>query len=192
MTDDEFESYWESYSVKSDEDIESRVKSIMDNLAQNYDLRDMFVNDTLALQEWARMQILLDDLGMMERQAINDGEINKLSTLSKVRKEYIDNQSRIATDLNITRKSRQSEVEALESYLPSILKKAKHFYEKRLAYIYCPKCNMLVANTWLVDWNLENKFNLTCPRKDCNNKFEVTSEFLTRNKNKNVEGVLHV
>lgn len=192
MSDEEFNSVWETYSNKPEVDVDSRTEKIMTDLSLNYDLRDMNVNDTLALRELAKTFVLLDDIGLMEQSAFEDGELSKLSTLSKIKKEYLENVSKLQNDLNIARKNRQGDVEALESYLPSILKKAKNFLDARLAYIYCPECHMLVANAWFNNWNLENKIELTCPREECNHRFDVTSQYLAANRNKNVEGVLHV
>jgi hypothetical protein len=192
MTAEQFEAHWETLQDEPTEDVQERIDKIMEEFSVNYDLRDMNANDKLALEELAKIFVLLEDLGRVERAALESGEISKLRSISSIKKEYLENASKIQIDLNITRKSRQTEVEALESYLPSILKKAKNFYERRLSYVYCPDCSMLVCNTLFTNWNDDNKLVLTCPRKTCNRKFEVTSEYLANHRNKNVEGVLNV
>jgi hypothetical protein len=125
MTDEEFESLWENYKEKPEVDIESRINLTMEEFAKNYDLRDMNANDTLALRELARIYVHLEDLGRMEQSAIEDGEVAKIGSLSRIKKEYLDNASRIQIDLNITRKSRQSaEGEELSTYLPAYSKES--------------------------------------------------------------------
>lgn len=194
MTDEDFEQAWADLNVREDlEDIDSRIDQIMNDFSLNYDLRDMNANDTLALRELAKTFVLLDTLGRIEQQAIEDGAVVQLRTLSQIKKEYLDNSSKLQEDLNIKRKQRQNDTgDTLDVYLPSILKKAKTFLEQRLAYIYCPKCKMLCANTWFTDWKIHNQIHITCPREGCENKFHVTSEYLSEHGNKNIEGVLPV
>lgn len=194
MSDEDFEQAWEDLNVREDlEDIDSRIDQIMNDFSLNYDLRDMNANDTLALRELAKTFVLLDTLGRIEQQAIEDGAVVQLRTLSQIKKEYLDNSSKLQEDLNIKRKQRQNDTgDTLDVYLPSILKKADNFYEERLAYIYCPKCKMLCANAWFTDWRVYNQIHITCPRPGCEHKFHVTSEYLTEHGNKNIEGVLPV
>jgi hypothetical protein len=193
LTDNEFNEVWEDYKDRPPSDIEGRIASVIDDFSKNYDLRDMNANDTLALRELARIFVQLEELGLMEQEAIDNGEVSKISALSKIKKEYLDNASKIQSDLNITRRTRQNDSgETLETYLPSIQKKARNFLSQRLAYIYCPKCRMLVANVWFTNWELKNDMRFTCPRVDCDNTFTVTSEFLFKNKNRNIDEVLSV
>jgi hypothetical protein len=194
LSDEEFEGRWEEYTLESDDiDIEDRIETMMEDFSKNYDLRDMNANDTLALKELASIFIMLEDLRKMEWSARASGEVAKLGQLSKIRKDYLDNVSRLQNDLNITRKSRQNDSgETLDTYLPSIQKKAKNFLEQRLAYIYCPECHMLCATTWFNNWELENNMLLICPREECSTHFSAYSRDLRLGKNKNVEGVLNI
>lgn len=194
LSDEEFDQIWDDYkSQESSPDIEQKIQETMQRFSEDYDLSDMNANDRLALRELAKIFILLDDLYEIERKAIENGEMMKISAISKIRKDLIDGSSKIQADLNITRKSRQTDVgESLDTYLPSILKKARNFLSQRLSYIYCPQCRMLTANTWFADWEQNNTVTITCPRQECGHVFSVSSKMLAENKNKNVDNVLNV
>lgn len=192
LSDQEFNQIWETYrQEKESPDIELEIQETMNKFSQDYELGDMNINDMLALRELSKIFILLDDLYEIERDAFENGEMMKISAIGKIRKDLIDNASKIQNDLSITRKSRQNDVgESLDTYLPGILKKARNFLSQRLSYIYCPKCKMLVANTWFTDYTKLNTLTLTCPREECGHVFSVSSEELAKGRNKNIEGVL--
>lgn len=194
MTDEEFDQVWEDYNVQEDgQDIELRIEEVMNEFSLNYDLRDMNANDTLSLRELAKTFVLLDNLGKIEQRLLEDGAIAQLRAVSSIKKEYLENASSLQKLLNIQRQQRQNETgENLADYLPSILKRADVFLGDRLAYIYCPECKMLCANTWFTDWQVYNQLIITCPRPDCNKRFEVSSQYLAEHNNKNIEGVLPV
>jgi hypothetical protein len=194
-TDEEFDEIFENYSMQEEDnqDIELRIEEVMNNFSLNYDLRDMNANDTLSLRELAKTFVLLDNLGKIEQRLLEDGAIAQLRAVSSIKKEYLENASKLQSDLNIKRQQRQNETgENLADYLPSIQKRAKVFYSQRLAYIYCPECKMLCGNAWFTDWQIYNELMFTCPREDCGNKFKVSSQYLAEHGNKNVEGVLPV
>lgn len=194
MADEDFEQAWEKYNmVVEDSDSDAEIEAIMEKVSQDFELRDMLINDTILLREMAKELVFLDKVGKVERQLLDDGAFAQLRAFSSIKKEHFDNVSRIQEDLNIKRKQRQNDTgDTLDMYLPSILKKAKTFYEQRLAYIYCPKCKMLCGNAWFTDWKVYNQIHMTCPREGCEHKFQVTSEYLSEHGNKNVEGVLPV
>lgn len=193
LTDEEFDNVWAEYEVQPDTDFDSKVEKIMEDLAQNYDIRDQYANDTLSLRELASLYVSLEMLTNVERQMMADGSYNQVGNISRIRNDYIKNASQIQKDLNITRQARQADDgETLDTFLPSIKKKSINFLSQRLAYIYCPECRMLCGNCWWTDWNVSNIMKVTCPREECGNTFEVTSQYLAEHKNKNIDGVLNV
>lgn len=194
MSEEEFDSALETLSsLDDDPDFEQKVQSVISELGRDYVIEDLNINDKLSLEELARSYTYVASLSMIERECLRNGDLQKMRIVSSIKKEYIDAISRIQNDLNITRKSRQTdEGESLGAYLPSIQKKAKNFLSQRLAYIYCPECKMLVSTTWYSDWQGDNVMSLTCPRDGCGHKFTTSSSHLARNKNKNIDGVLGV
>ena len=195
-TDEEFEQIWlEKYAERepTPEVDENRIDEMMIKFAEDYDLTDMNINDTIALKQIARMSIELDELQKMLTKARIDNELTRVQAIDRVIKNIVSNISTLQMDLNISRRSRQSDKgETLHEYLPAILKKAKSFLKERLAYVYCPECKMLVVNAWFTEWDDNNVLCLTCPREECRFQFEVTSKSLARKRNKNIDNVLPV
>lgn len=193
LTDEEFDNVWADYQDQPDIDSDYKVEKIMEDLARNYDIRDQYANDTLSLRELANLYVSLEALNHVEKQMMSDGNYSQVNNIARIRNDYIKNASQLQNDLNITRKARQSDDgETLDTYLPSILKKARNFLDQKLAYIYCPECKMLCGNCWWTNWEVSNTMDVTCPRLECNHKFRVTSLYLAEHNNKNVDGVLHV
>lgn len=188
-----FNQKWADYIGQPDSDFNAKVDKIMEDLAQNYDIRDQYANDTLSLRELANLYVSLERLNKIEQQMLDDGNYSQLNNITRIKNDYILTASKLQNDLNITRKARQAEDgETLDVYLPSAQRKAVNFLSQRLAYIYCPQCKMLCANAWFTDWNVSNTLDITCPRIECNHKFKVTSNYLAEHKNKNIDGVLKV
>jgi hypothetical protein len=75
--------------------------------------------------------------------------------------------SKLQDDLKITRKLRKSEKEqTVVSFIFNIQNKAQEFYEQKMSYIFCPKCNMLLGTIWTLYPDEErNKIKLVCNRK---------------------------
>lgn len=193
LSDEEFNSVWADYEGQPDTDSGAKVEKIMEDLAQNYDIRDQYANDTLSLRELANLYVSLERLNRIEQQMMDDGNYGQLNNISRIKNDYIANASKLQNDLNITRKARQADSgETLDTYLPSLLKRSKNFYESKMGYIYCPKCKMLCSTAWFTDWKVTNTLELTCPRPECGNIFKTTSEYLNEHKNNNIEGVLPV
>ena len=196
MDDPVFLERWEAYKGSQVEDLEvdeERINELTERFSQDYDLTDMNINDTLSLQQIVRETVEIEELQKLLSQARANNELTKVTHIDRVIKNKLQIISLLQQDLDITRKSRQdSKGESLHEYLPIIQKKARSFLKERLAYIYCPECRMLVCNAWFTDWEDDNQLSLTCPREECKHRFTVTSEELTKNRNNNIDGVLHV
>jgi NAD-dependent SIR2 family protein deacetylase len=76
--------------------------------------------------------------------------------------------SKLQGDLKITRSVRKAdkEISAAET-IEDLKKRAKEFYQSKMSYIYCPKCNMLLGTVWvLYTEDRKNKITLHCNRTD--------------------------
>lgn len=196
LSDEEFEERWEAFVLKKQVEAaidDSRVDEIMRQFEDEYDLTGMNINDKLALEQIARNSIEIEELQKIQTQARLEGSLMQVGTVSRIIKDLSSVVSSLQNDLDISRRSRQTNRgETLDEYLPEMQKKARAFLEERLAYIYCPECSMLVCNTWFTDWYSHNELHLTCPRSECQHQFTVTSKELINNRNKNIDGVLEV
>jgi hypothetical protein len=102
--------------------------------------------------------------------------------MSKLRGDISDMQN----DLKITRRIRKGDQEeTVISELERLKQKASEFYEQRMFYVWCPKCNMLLFTGWfLYPDEKMNKLTLVCNRpldeegNICGHKFTVTSKEL--------------
>ena len=196
LSEEEFELAWQRFTEKKELESkidESRIEEIMNQFEQEYDLTGMNINDKISLEQIAKITAMLDLVGDLLNQALLEGETTRSQKFTSINKDLTATLSSLQDDLGITRKSRQAAAgESLDDYLPEIQKKARSFLKERLAYIYCPKCNMLVANAWFANWDNHNELHLVCPRESCQHQFTVTSKELSKKRNKNVEGVLEV
>jgi hypothetical protein len=195
MTDDEFEEYWSNRTsdIVVDAEFETRIKSKIDDFAEDYDLGDLKSNDKLVLRALAQAYITLEDLekysyvhrldGLSDSSSVS--ELEKLNNvMSNLRKDI----SNMQGDLKITRKVRKGDKEeSVINYIEDLKVKAKKFYAEKLFYIFCPKCSMLVSTTWFL-WPEEfNKLSFHCKR--CNEKFSVHSQELLDKKGVNIDSV---
>jgi hypothetical protein len=77
--------------------------------------------------------------------------------------------SHLQDDLKISRKVRKGDKEeSVITYLEGLKQKAKQFYESRMFYAVCPDCNMLLASSWFLNPELDNRLILVCKRCDKN------------------------
>lgn len=179
-------------------DAEERAEKVLEDLYENYDLSEMNANDELSLMELARIFVQLEDLEEQMNSAILNESPGIVNTLNRIVSSLRKDASQLQQDLNITRKARKGDKEAdLVTYIEDIKRRAKRHLEDRLAYVYCPKCRMLVANVWCRDWEAKNVFRFHCNRiKDadtgeiCDTKFKVTSGELKEKGNRNLEDVI--
>lgn len=177
---------------------EARVKDTLDKIINDYDVSDLNANDELALLNLAQIFVRLDDVERMIDQSMASNEIADVQRLNNIAASLRKDASQLQNDLNISRKARKGddETDVLNQWV--LLKsRAKKHLENRLAYIYCPKCKMLVGNIWCLDWSANNVLRMHCTRildsdtgEICNHKFKVTSKELKELGNRNIDGVL--
>lgn len=201
MTDDEFDDFWEERSsgVIRNNDFEKRIESKINEFKEDYDIDDMKVNDMMTLRALAQSYIQLEDLEQLAYNIRLDMngldrvlEFGKLNdTMASLRKDITNMQN----DLGITRKLRRGDREAsVANELSKLNKLAKEFYEQRMAYVFCPKCKMLLATIWLHYYDKNNKFQFECGRvvdenEKCGHKFQLTSDELWKMRGVNIEEV---
>lgn len=201
MSDEEFDAYYEenySSNIKL-----SGIQQIMDEkLAQfeeDYDLSDMKFNDKEILRGLCEALAVREYLEeryhkLMEEEGVTLDNLTLIQKLgdkiSSLRKDI----SNMQTDLNITRKDRSKDKEeSVRAEWENLLEKARHFYKKRMAYIYCDKCSNLLATVWFhYPESNDNELSLLCERivddsgKICGNVVKVVSSKLMETRGINI------
>jgi len=153
------------------------------------------------LRALAQAYITLDDLEKMSfelrsGESLDDKDILKFDKLNMTMNTVRNAISKFQDDLNITRKIRKGDKEAsVVNYLEELKAKAKEFYEMKHLYIFCPKCNMLLATIWLhYPEEAKNKIQLVCNRildtgEICGNKLQISPKELLEMGGVNIEDV---
>jgi hypothetical protein len=166
-------------------DFEARINLKLKKYDESYDLSDLKINDHESLRALIQAQIALEDYEqILYRTRLSDPTSESIYRLSKVMNDLRSDISAIQTDLKITRKVRKSDQEtSLINYIESLKEKAKKFHEAKEKYIFCDKCNLLLATVWTLYPNANNKIKLTCQRtlengEKCGNVVEVTTKML--------------
>ncbi len=196
MTDKDFDKVWEEMILEievSPEMLEARVKEKLDELAIDYDMEDMKINDMGQLRSLALAQIQLDDLeqtAWIVRQKTDSTSVQILEKINRILSGLRDDISKISSDLQLTRKIRkQSKESSIIDAINDLRGKARQFYRERMLYVFCPECKMLLATLWLNYSSEEyNKLQLTCKR--CKHKFTQDLAPLYKTDNKNIEDVV--
>ena len=146
----------------------------------------------MILRALSQALLTLEDYENIEYKMRQDGisldNIVILDKLAKMKSDLRSDISKMQDDLKITRRLRKTDKEVtVLQMLDELKKKAKEFYDQKMAMIYCPKCNTLIA-TLCVLYPAEerNKISLTCHRemdngKICGEKFSVTTVELLQN-----------
>jgi hypothetical protein len=206
MTDEEFEQYWESKEEAenlviglSSEDFEERIQQKMAEFGEDYDLSDMKFNDKETLRGLCQSLIQLEDLEQVSYQIRNSDlgiSLNNLTLLDKIAQQMSRTRLdmlKMQEDLKISRKTRQSDKDLTAiSELDRLKEQAKKFYDQKMIWIFCPKCNMLLTTAWLLFPDTDNIIRLHCQRdlgeesgEKCDNVFDVKfSEIYKQGSNK--------
>ena len=150
---------------------EDRIADKIKQFGADYDLDELNSNDMMLLRSLAQSFISLEDFELItynirEKKTIMFDDLPIIEKLSKIMSDLRSDISRIQDDLRITRKLRKSEKEqTVIAYIDDLKKKAKEFYESKMLYIICPKCNMLLGTIWAhYPYNSKNKIALVCER----------------------------
>ncbi len=81
--------------------------------------------------------------------------------MSGIRKDV----SKMQEDLKITRKIRKStQEESARAELARQKKLAMEFYQKKMFYVYCEECTMLLTTTWFLYPTEKNTISVRCGR----------------------------
>ena len=202
LTDEEFEEIISKKEMginisKSFEDRSTRKPAEFEN---DYDLSDMKINDMDTLRALIQSQISLEDYEQhqykLRSEGITENIIYASEKLSKIMSDLRGDISRFQQDLNITRKVRKSDKEASTiAYLSNLQAQAKKYYEQKMHYVFCPKCNMLLSTIWLqYPYSEKNRMQLTCGRvlpdgTKCGEKVVVQLSDLVKNRGTNKKDV---
>jgi len=206
MSDDEFDAWFEEqykdyYNEPDvdeieqilDDELEERIDEYIKKLGEDYDLKDMKVNDMLQLRALAMAMIQLDDLEKdiyTRRQDITGSNVLVLEKLNRMVSSLRSDISSISEDLQLSKKirSKSRDVSVAARYA-ELTRNASEFYKKKMLFIACTDCKLLLASIWLMyPDNTKTALKLECER--CGNKQTVMLHELYETKNKNIEDIL--
>jgi hypothetical protein len=173
MSDDEFEEYWTKLAVGAVpvQEFEARIETKMKELENDYDFSEMKINDKVLLRNLCQALIQLEDYEQisyrLRTEGVNAGNIMMLRNVGELMSNLRNDISRVQDDLKITRKIRKSDKEAsVINTIETLKEKARKFYDQKMMYIFCPKCNMLLGTIWTLYPSEErNKITLVCNRR---------------------------
>lgn len=157
-------------SSNSAEAFEERIARKLAEFEQDYDLSDLKINDRDTLRALIQAHITLEDyeqhLYFIRSGGISEQTIFAIEKFQKAMSDLRSDISKLQTDLNITRKIRKSDQDvSVMAYIGKLLKQAKEFYEAKMSYVFCEKCNMLLGTIWtLYPEEERNKIALVCNR----------------------------
>ena len=204
MPEEELDALIESklLNITRREDFEERIEDQLAKFGEDYDLDDLKANDMLTLRALAQAYIKLEDFENYDYALRTDEELKlddmlDMDKLNNIMSKLRGDISKMQDDLQITKKARKGDTDAtVLSELERLKKAASEFYEERMAYIWCPKCKMLLATIWtLYPEEKSNKITLKCNRKIpindeefeiCGNKLTITSKELLEKRGVNI------
>jgi hypothetical protein len=203
MSDEEFDQIMakKEVGIESSKALESRIEQKWLQFSEDYDLTDLKINDREVLRGLIQAIISLEDYEQMMFRIRAEGmTVENLTVIDKIQKAMSDLRKGISdsqNDLNITRKVRKSDQESsVIAYIDGLKEKAKNFYESRMNYIFCPKCNTLLATIWVLYADQErNKVSLVCNRENhdgilCGEKVIVSIKDLIESRNTNKKEIV--
>lgn len=198
MTDEELQALVlekENSSEVIIQDLEARSQRMMQMFEEDYDLTDLKINDREVLKSLIRDILALEDYDKQISELRASGiDANNLLAVEKIQKVMSDLRKGISdaqNDLSITRKHRKSDQEtSVIAYIESLKEKARKFYQAKMSYVLCPKCNTLLATIWTLYPEEDNVLRLTCIQKDkegkpCGNVVTISTKQLITNRGTN-------
>jgi Skp family chaperone for outer membrane proteins len=175
--------------------LEQRIELKLKQFSDDYDLTDMKVNDMDILRAMFQAMISLEDyeqfLFKVRTEGISPENLLLIEKLQRAMTDLRKSISEFQNDLNITRKHRKSDhVQSVVAFIDNLKEKARKFYQSKMSYIFCPKCNTLLGTAWFLFPKSTNRLTFTCQQKDkdgkaCGTKVTVLSSQLLENKNTN-------
>ena len=203
MDDSEFDKVYANILERagSTQEFEDRIEQKIQVFGKDYDLDDMNLTDQLMLRSLAQAMIYLEDteilLYKLRREEVNIQNIQLIEKLSNIASSLRTDISKLQDDLSIKRKNRKSDSanSFVEEY-EKIKKDAREFYESKMSYVYCDKCNMLLGTVWvLYPEEDRNKITLICNRKledgtVCGHKNSFFIKDLVKNRGTNKKEIM--
>lgn len=198
LSDDEFERRvaQKALGIEVSQEFETRIAKKLAEFEEDYDLSDLKINDRDALRALIQAHITLEDyeqfLFKVRASGINDTTLSSIEKLQRAMSDLRSDISKLQDDLSIKRKARKSDQDvSVLAYIENLRDKARRFAEARMQYVFCPKCNMLLATIWtLFPQEDRNKLALVCNRDmgdgtKCGEKVIVSTAELLKNKGTN-------
>lgn len=185
-----------SLGIEQSKEFEKRIQKKLDEFNNDYDLSDLKINDRDTLRALIQAQITLEDYEQFQFKnrlaGISESNIMANKEIQKAMSDLRADISKLQGDLNITRKIRKSDQDvSVMAYIDGLKEKARKFYASKMSYIFCPKCNQLLATVWsLYPDNDRNKIALVCERTledgtKCGEKVIVSTKELLMNRGTN-------
>ncbi len=198
LSDEEFDKAMEKKKLgaHTSPDFEDRINRKLDEFDKDYDLSDLKINDRDSLRALIQKQLTLEDyeqyMYALRSEGINETQLGTIEKFQKAMESLTSDISKIQNDLMITRKVRKSDQDvSVMAYIDGVKDKAKRFYESKMSYVFCEKCDMLLATLWtLYPEEDRNKIALVCHRKladgtECGHKTIVDTKTLLENRGTN-------
>ena len=173
LSDSEFEEVWQEHKKSSDEKRRKeerylkRFSQKMTEFEKDYELGDLKYNDKQMLNSLIEGLLSLEDLEehsrkIREKDFLTEDDIEDLRKLTFTISKQRTDLSKIQDDLKIARKGRESEKDlSVLNYIETLKKQASEFYEKKMNYVFCPKCKQLLFTGWFLFPEEDNAIKLT-------------------------------
>lgn len=179
MSEEEFDNYYSEHFIfgrQVDTALEQRISDLWEEFEKEYDLSDLKVNDRENLRALILAIISLNDiehqLARLRAGGLTTSNTTLYRELSGIASQLRADIVRLQAELKIGRKSRSLDKEAsLLEYINNLKQRARQFAQKKMKFIFCPSCNMLLATVWVLYPNAKNRLVLTCER--CKNKVTI-------------------
>ena len=198
MSDEEFDDWFEetygneNEEVETLEDMEELIDERFKKINDDYDLDDLKANDLMQLRAMLLAMVQLEDLEEQSyrmRTRIDSANVLVLEKVNRMMSALRSDISMLSEDLQLTKKirSKSKEVSVAKRW-DSLTDQAYDFYKKKMLYIFCEDCRMLLATVWLnFPDNERNIIKLNCDR--CSTTHTVMLSPLYETKNKNIQDV---
>jgi hypothetical protein len=172
LTDDQFEQKMKqkALGMNISDEFEKRISKKLDEFNADYDLSDLKINDRDALRALIQAHLTLEDyeqdLFKLRTGGVNGNMLDTLDKFQKAMSLLRADISKFQDDLNIKRKARKADQDvSVQAYIDSLKDKAKKFYDSKMSYIFCEKCNILLGTVWsLYPKEDRNKIVYVCNR----------------------------
>ncbi len=175
MSEQEFDELYNRivFDTTRDEVIQARFDNLMEQFQEEYDLTELLPNDRVVLENLISAMLQLKDykihLDKTSKEGITSANLQVIKELNNVCNNLREDISKMQNDLGITRRVRKSDKEqSVITMIEDLKKKAAQFYEQKMHYIFCPRCDSLLATVW---W-LHPEFKTNTVHLECHKETE--------------------